>query len=233
MIKAIFFDLYHTLIHYHPQREGVFALSLARHGISTETGVLKHAIIAGDEFFYQENARKSLGQRTDTETHALWQEYHSIVLKGAGVTPSPELVDGIISDMRQTTFEKVLFSDVMPAFAVLSGCGLNIGLISNVDQDISPLLNKLGLSTYLGVVLTSKDAGVTKPNPHIFHEAIRRIGVDASDTLYVGDQYQIDVLGARGAGLRALLLDREDSYPDIAAVEKIKSLGELENIVTK
>lgn len=228
MIKAVFFDLYHTLIHYHPPREKVLAIGLSQRGIEAEESELKRAIIAGDEFFYQESARKGLGQRTAVEAHAMWQEYQAIVLRGVGITPNPELVDGLLSDMQRAPFERVLFGDVLPTLAVLDRRGLKLGLISNVDQEINPLLAKLGLSSYFVVVITSKDAGVTKPAPRIFHEALRRADVAAEDTLYVGDQYQLDVLGARGAGLQALLLDREDSYCRVAAEEKIRSLSELE-----
>ena len=229
MIKAVFFDLYHTLIHYYPRREQVLALSLDRRGIKAEMSELRRAIIVGDEFFYQENARNRVGRRTETEAHAFWLEYQSVVLKEAGITPNLELLEGIVADMQQAPFERVLFDDVLPALDLLVGRGFKLGLISNVDQDISPLLNKLGLSSYFAVVLTSKDVGVTKPDPRIFHEAVKRVGVETAETMYIGDQYQIDTLGALNAGLKALLLDRENSHPELAATEKINSLDELQN----
>jgi len=231
MIKAVFFDLYHTLIHFHPPREEVLAASLDRWGIANDIGDLKRAIVAGDEFFYQENASKNQRRRTEAEAHAFWREYYTVILKEAGIDPLPELVGGVLAGMQGATFERVLFSDVIPALSALSGYRLIMGVVSNVDQDISPLLEKLGLSPYLAVILTSRDVGVTKPEPHIFLEAVRRAGVAAADTLYVGDQYQIDVLGARGAGLRGLLLDRDLRHPEISAMEKINSLGELEKRV--
>jgi len=232
MIKAVFFDLYHTLIHYHPHREEVLALNLSRCGVNAKEVNLKRAIIAGDEFVYKESARKSLGKRTEAEMQALWQEYQAVVLSEAGITPTSELVTGLVADTRQTTFERVLFGDVLPALTTLADQGFKLGLISNVDQDIGPLLDKLGIGSYLEVVLTSKEAGAVKPEPRIFHEAIRRAEVAPADTLYVGDQYQLDVLGARGAGLKALLLDREDNYPEVAAAEKIRGLDELQDIIS-
>jgi putative hydrolase of the HAD superfamily len=228
MIKAVFFDLYHTLIHYHPPREEVLALNLSRRGIAAEVEWLRHAIVAGDEYYYQENAKKNLTRRTEEETRELWQKYQAVVLREAGIEPYPELVSGLLNDMQRATYERVLFSDVLPTLAGLSGRGLRLGLVSNVDQDITPLLDKLGLRPYLGVVLTSRDVGATKPEPRIFHEAVGRAGVEAASTLYIGDQYQIDVLGARGAGLKALLLDRENNCPEIPAADKIKSLHELD-----
>jgi len=183
MIKAIFFDLYHTLIHYHPAREEVLSRSLARRGINARASDLRRAIISGDEYFYRENARKGMSQRNEVETRAMWQEYESVVLKDAGIQPYPELVDALLLDMQKTPFERVLFSDVLPAFEALTGRGLQLGLVSNVDKDIKPLLDSLGLGPYLGVILTSKDAGATKPEPVIFHQAVKRAGVAAAEVL--------------------------------------------------
>ena len=227
MIKAVFFDLYHTLIHYHPPREDVLSQSLARRGINANSSGLRRSIIAGDEYFYRENARKGMSRRSEAETRAMWQEYEAVVLRDAGIEPDPGLIDQLLSDMQQAPFERVLFGDVMPALDALRRRGLRMGLVSNVDKDIKPLLDMLQLSPYLDVVLTSKDIGATKPDPRIFQEAVRRAGVAAPETLYVGDQYQIDVLGARGAGLKGLLLDRYGSYGEIPAEEKITSLEEL------
>ena len=227
MIKAVFFDLYQTLIHYHPPREEALSASLARHGIKVAAAGLRRPIIAGDEFFYRENARKMAGQRTEAETRAMWQQYQVVVLKAAGIEPKPELIAGLLADMQRTTFERVLFADVLPALKALSGNHLKIGLISNVDKDINPLLDELGLSSYFEVVITSRELAVTKPEPRIFREAVRRAGVAPAEAIYIGDQYEIDVLGARGAGLKALLLDRDDYRGDVAAGEKIKTLKEL------
>ncbi len=227
MIKAIFFDLYHTLIHYYPSREETLSKSLGQRCIQAKPEDLRRAIIAGDEYFYRENARKGLSQRNEAETRAMWQQYEAIVLKNAGIEPSKELIDHVLHDLQQVSFERVLFPDVLPAFSFFSTLGLPLGLVSNVDKDIKPLLDKLGLSPHLSVVLTSKDVGTTKPEPRIFHEAVRRAGVAAPDALYVGDQYEIDVLGARGAGLQGLLLDRYNSSPAVPAGEKIRNLEEL------
>ncbi len=227
MIKAVFFDLYQTLIHYHPPREEVLSESLARRDIKAPPAELRRPILAGDEFFYRENARKRAGQRTEAETRAMWWQYQTVVLKTAGIEPQPELVASLLADMQRTTFKRVLFADVLPAFKALSGNHLKLGLISNVDKDINPLLDELGLSPYFDVVLTSSEVAATKPEPRIFKEAVKRAGVAAAEAIYVGDQYEIDVMGARGAGLKALLLDRDDYRRDVAAEEKIKTLKEL------
>jgi putative hydrolase of the HAD superfamily len=227
MIEAVFFDLYHTLIRYEPPREQILSGTLASHGIDAGEQSLKTAIIAGDEYFYRENARKSLSRRSDAETSEMWLSYGKIVLEKAGIQPNRELVAGVLADMQRTKFERVLFSDVLPALGSLSSAGMTMGLISNIDKDIGPLLDDLGLTPFLKVVMTSKEAGATKPEPLIFLEAVKRSGKKADQVLFVGDQYEIDVAGARNAGLNALLLDRDNYYTGIPSEEKIKSLEEI------
>jgi putative hydrolase of the HAD superfamily len=212
MFKAVFFDLYHTLIEYAPPREETLAATLRRFGIELAPASLRRPIIAGDEYFYQEAAKKSLSQRTEVERHAFWATYQTIVLKEAGVVPAPELVSAILTDMKNARYDLILFDDVIPALTILESRGMTLGLISNVDRDVSPLLDKLSLGSRLKVKLTSCEVGFTKPDPAIFREAVRRSG---------------DVLGARAAGLRALLLDRHDYFKDVPDAEKLQSLREI------
>jgi putative hydrolase of the HAD superfamily len=227
MIKAVFFDLYHTLIEYAPPREETLAVALRRFGIKQTPANLRRSIIAGDEYFYQQAAQKSLSKRTETERHVFWATYQTIVLKEAGVEPKPELVSAILNDMNSTKYELILFDDVMPALTSLESRGIILGLVSNVDRDVSSLLDKLSIGSRLKIKLTSCEVGFTKPDPAIFLEAVRRSGMTGSETLYIGDQYQIDVLGARAAGLKALLLDRHDYFKEVPEAEKVHSLREI------
>lgn len=227
MIKAVFFDLYHTLIHYDPPREEALSAALGRQGISIAPKALRLPIVAGDEFFYQSNARKGMSQRSEEEKQELWASYEAVVLKEAGVEPRAELIRAILADMRQTKFNLVLFDDVVPVFTELAGRGLALGLVSNANKDASLLLDRLGITPWLRVSMTSEEAGASKPQPEIFHQAVRRAGMSNSEVLYIGDQYRVDVLGARGAGLQALLLDRGGYFEEVPAGEKIESLYQV------
>jgi putative hydrolase of the HAD superfamily len=77
--------------------------------------------------------------------------------------------------------------------------------------------------------VTSLDAGCNKPNPEIFWKALRRAGVKAAEAIYVGDQYQIDVLGASKAGMKGILLDRGGYFTDITDCPRIRRLTEIVN----
>ena len=77
------------------------------------------------------------------------------------------------------------------------------------------------------VRLTSKEAGVSKPNKGIFQKGAENMGISPGEALYVGDQWVVDVQGARRAGMQALLLDRGGYFEEIPESEKITSLVEI------
>jgi putative hydrolase of the HAD superfamily len=88
-------------------------------------------------------------------------------------------------------------------------------------------LDKLGLSSRLDIVVTSQDAGFTKPHPEIFRYAIKQAGVPPAETVYVGDQYQVDVVGSNDAGMKGILLDRDEYYRETLDCPRLRSLKEL------
>ena len=227
MIKAVFFDFYHTLVRYEPPREELQARALQEFGIEVSPEVFRRPIVIADEFIYQEITRTPLSQRSEKDKMALYARYQGILLKEAGIEANEQLILGLLGKMRQFDMKLVLFDDVMPVLADFKGRGLILGLISNVDRDIAPLLNELGLTSLLQVVVTSQDVGFNKPQPEIFREALKQAGVQAAEAIYIGDQYQIDVIGAKKAGMEGVLLDRGGYFAEINDCPRIQSLTQL------
>jgi putative hydrolase of the HAD superfamily len=121
----------------------------------------------------------------------------------------------------------VLFDDVIPTLTQLKERDLVLGLISNVDRDITPLYQGLGLAKWLGVVVTSQEVGFNKPDPQIFRAALRKAKLRPIEALYVGDQPQIDVAGANGAGMLGILIDRKGLFNDASLSPRISSLTQI------
>ena len=96
-----------------------------------------------------------------------------------------------------------------------------------MDRDITPLYQQLGLPNWLQLIVTSQEVGFTKPHPKIFQAAIKRAGVKPSEAIYVGDQYQYDIVGANEAGMRGILLDRSDLFEEITDSPRIRSLSQV------
>jgi HAD superfamily hydrolase (TIGR01549 family) len=227
MTKAVFFDLYQTLVWHDPPPEEVQKKVLKEFGIDVTLEAVHHAMVIADAFIYQEHARSPLSKRAAEEKMALYTQYQGILLREAGIDASNQLIVGTLSRMQQFEFRHVLFDDVVPALTRLKDLGLILGLISNVERDMSLLYEELGLAKLLQVVVTSQDTGLCKPRPEIFQQALRQSQVEASEAVYVGDQYQIDVVGANEAGMKGVLLDRRDEFGEVADCPRIQSLTDL------
>src|SRR5262249_56191413 len=89
-----------------------------------------------------------------------------------------------------------------------------------------------GLADKFDHVLDSADEGVEKPDPRFFDIAVQRSGATKETTIHVGDLYYVDVMGARGAGLRGVLLDEANLRPD-ADCPRVRSLDELVRDIAK
>jgi len=95
----------------------------------------------------------------------------------------------------------------------LRAAGLRLGIVSNSDGRVEQALAAAGLLDYFDVVIDSSLVGIEKPDPGIFLAALDALGVAPEEALYVGDLYEVDVLGARAAGMEAVLLSSCGSQP--------------------
>jgi putative hydrolase of the HAD superfamily len=227
MIKAIFFDLYNTLVRYEPPREELEARALHDFGVEVTAEALGDPMQNADEFMYREIAVCPLSARSREEKMSLYAQYQEMLLGEAGIKHDKKMVLALLGLMQQTRMDMVLYEDVKPSLDILEKRGLVLGLISNIEQDIKPTLAHLGLSSQLRVVVTSLEAGSNKPGPEIFRYALRQAALQPGEVVYIGDQYQVDVVGARGAGMKAILLDRAGRHEDITDCPRISSLAEL------
>jgi FMN hydrolase / 5-amino-6-(5-phospho-D-ribitylamino)uracil phosphatase len=119
-----------------------------------------------------------------------------------------------------------LYDDALPALAAMRRHGLKIGLLSNSSRDLVEFVRHHALAA--DAVLTSHSHGKTKPHDSIFHAILERLEVEPSETVMIGDTLEEDIEGARAVGMRAVLLDREQRYPDLdSRLSDLHSLPEL------
>ena len=92
------------------------------------------------------------------------------------------------------------------ALARLKAAGLLLGIVSNSEGRVEEALEAAGLRDYFDVVVDSGILGIEKPDPRIFQAALQALRVAPEEALYVGDLYEVDVLGAQAAGIEAVLV---------------------------
>lgn len=154
--------------------------------------------------------------------------YLKLLFEYAGVPAAR--IDDVNAVLWTLHAERNLWSGVdagtAPALGRLQAAGYGLGVVSNSDGRVAEALEAVGLAQFFGVVIDSKLVGYEKPDPRIFLPALASLGVTPAEALYVGDLYEVDVVGARRAGMAAVLLDPAGLHasrdvptaPDVAAV---------------
>jgi putative hydrolase of the HAD superfamily len=120
--------------------------------------------------------------------------------------------------------------DVLPSLRALRRFDLQLVIVSNANGTIAKLAERIGLTECVGCVLDSQVEKVEKPDPRFFEIAMARSGADRDTTIHVGDLYEVDVVGARAAGIVPVLLDAAGLYPEADCI-RIQSLSELVDLV--
>ena len=143
---------------------------------------------------------------------------------------------GWTSDQLDATFAGYLqryeaawraFPDVGEALDMLAARGVRVGILTNgAAEQQRGKLAALGLADRFEFVLTSEDLGISKPHLESYLAACRRFRLEPARVLHVGDQPDLDVKAPREAGLRALLIDREDKYDGPEALRSLRELSD-------
>ena len=126
-----------------------------------------------------------------------------VLADAAGVDPALALA-ALMASLR---FEA--FADAPPALRRLRGRGLRLVVVSNWDCSLSEVLERVGLRELVDEVVTSAVVGAAKPAAAIFEAGLAAARCAPGQAVHVGDSVAADVEGARAAGVRALLLDRD------------------------
>ena len=227
MIKAVFFDFYNTLATHHPPREEAWVNACRELGINLEAKTLFNSLPAADMYWRNEESRSPIDKRTTEEKIDFYAEYATRILHEAGVEVSREIALQILAKLREHKWEFKAYDDTLPTLKELKNRDLIIGLVSNVVQDMEPTYTELGLQPYLDFKVTSSEVGYDKPRPEIFTAALKKAQVKPEESIFVGDQYHLDIVGAQGVGMKGVLIDRNNYSPEVTDCPRISSLTEI------
>ena len=227
MIKAVFFDFYHTL--------GVWRESLRprlqritdRYGceIDWERYATARGNLYADASGSDPTAYTLLGTMQE-----IIESYCKFV-EAVGVQEHVEQVAWELLQSEHSFFAAsaaTLYDDTVPTLQHLRDAGFKLAIISNWDTPLDPLTERLGIAHYFDMIVASHDTRVlsAKPDLHIFNYTLAAVGVSAEEAVHVGDTYEADILGARNAGIRPILIDRDNTQTG-KWDETIQSLAEL------
>lgn len=208
MLQAVFFDAVGTLLHLaRPVGESYREIA-ARHGAHLDAGALDRAF--REAFSRAPKRAPTNGPRPDDDK-GWWR-----ALVG-GI-----LAEALPADRRVGFDEEAYFEELYAHFAApgvwaaypetretlreLKARGLALGVISNFDRRLYPVLDSLGLTEFFSGIIISSEVGVEKPDPLIFHRALDLLQVPAADALHVGDEAAD--WAAANVGMRVFKLER-------------------------
>ena len=197
-----------------------------QHGIVVSSSALRLAESAVK--FGMDDARRVTG----TSDADRGSQIFNGVLDMAGV-PRSQAREAALTELYAYHTEHNLWedvpTDVKPALRRLRACGLTLAVVSNANGTVGKAFARAGLRECFDAIADSGVEGVEKPDPRFFDIVLQRTRSRAETTLHVGDLYHVDVVGARRAGLGALLYDPDDLYGAFD-VTRVRSLDELAGI---
>ena len=216
-IRAITFDIGGTLIEPWPSVGQVYADVAARFGVN--------GIAAG---WLTENFRRAWKAQVAFDYSR--ESWFAIVRQTFGEHVAklpPEFFPAVFSRFADAEVWRI-YDDVWPTLEMLAVRGIKLGVISNWDDRLRPLLQNLQLPRHFASIVVSCEAGATKPDRRLFAEAARQLGVAPGELLHVGDSFEMDVLGAEGLGAMGLQIVR---YKPLTDARQVRALTDICRLV--
>jgi putative hydrolase of the HAD superfamily len=228
MIRAVTFDVTHTLIHC-PRLGEIYSDVLGRHGVRVppdEAGRLVRLV-------WQEMACVADPARDRFTSHpegppGWWKRFLERLCEHLGAPPPSRFAAAELFARFARAESWEVYPDVRETLDALRGQGLKLAVVSNWDHRLPELLDRLALARRFDALVYSSDVGVEKPDPRIFESALRQLDVPAGAALHVGDGRLEDVEGAQAVGMRALHLTRgrgAGDLRDLAALPDLLARG--------
>jgi HAD superfamily hydrolase (TIGR01509 family) len=212
---AIFFDVGNTLLF--PNRKRILA-PLDQRGVAPRLEEW-HAIERRTKTEFDADMQKD-----GAADHGFWSLFYSHLLNQPATEDEP--LHQALVDATRTSAN---WDDIRPGTRE----GLQriarryrIGVISNADGRSADVLERCGIADCFLNITDSGLVGYEKPHPAIFEAALKQMGVRPEESLYVGDVYSVDYLGATRAGMQAVLFDVAGAYRE-AGLARVESLEEL------
>jgi putative hydrolase of the HAD superfamily len=217
-LKAVFFDLGGTLIKTADVPE-IFRRILWAYGVKADPSLILEAQKANEKELDIESGVIESGM-------AFWNSWNLAIIKRLGVERDARFLAEKITELWWDYADLQFHPDVVDTLTQLRAKRVKTGIVTNsLKEDYERALQRLGATSHFDVAVGVDSCSSAKPDRKIFLHAIERLQLKPSDVLFVGDSVEKDYEGAKRAGLKPLLIDRERKAPE--DVKSIKSLAEV------
>jgi HAD superfamily hydrolase (TIGR01509 family) len=166
------------------------------------------------------------GQMEGRVDHSFWWTFHTHLLQQLNAMDEAIRDTLVLNTQNSANWDQILpgTHEVLERLKQQ----YSIAVISNSDGKIDAVLRGCGIMDCFACITDSGIVGHEKPHPAIFEAALHQMGADPADSLYVGDLYSVDYVGATNAGMQAVLFDVAGTYRE-RELPRVESLAALEN----
>ncbi len=232
-IKTILFDFDGTLCHHLPSGGEVFAEYVIGLGLNVTAEDRRRAAV-WEHYYFASSPEIQADLEKYSGEEDFWFHFAHRRLAALGCAPDlvPEFGPKVSAYMRENYNPETWIPDethtVIPR---LREAGYILGVVSNRDNPYQDEIDSLGMGDYFHFSLAAGEVKSWKPDTGIFEHAVKMAKGSPEETLYVGDNYFADVVGARRAGLQPVLYDLKGLFHE-PGCPVIASFDELEGVVS-
>lgn len=223
-VRAISFDINGTLIH-SPRLGEVYAQILGRHGIEVGSHEAFDTVRrVWEEFSCRREPGRDLFASHPQGSRGFWYEFIDRVCQVLGREPASRFAKAELFQAFTGPDPWEVFEEVPEVLAALQAKGTRMVVVSNWDDRLPVLLERLGLSRFFEAIVFSAGVGVEKPFSAIFLQALEDLSLSPQEVVHIGDRLREDVEGARGVGMQSIHLTRESDKGDLRDLRPLVEL---------
>lgn len=210
--QVIFLDAVGTLFTVKGSVGEVYGQLASQHGVETDTHALNSAFFQAFSTAVPMAFPNASAEQIPQLEYQWWETIAIETFKTVGVFQQfsdfsqffAQLYDYFTTD--QPWF---VYPDVLPMLQKWQNQGIELGVVSNFDSRLYPVLDVLNLAPFFKSVTISTTVGSAKPNSEIFQVALQKHHCSSEDVLHIGDSVSADYHGAKQVGIQAMIVNRE------------------------
>lgn len=233
-VDTILFDLDGTLRHNRPSFVQAFYDYAVSLGVPDGVERRRKAARWAHYYWAQSAELEQDSKQFDFDEEPYWVHYahRSLIAFDCTADCASDLAPEVQRYMRhEHNSEDYVPDDVPKTLRRLKNANYRLGLLSNRSRPCQEYLEEIGLAEFFELALVAGEVNSWKPDPEIFNQAILRLEAKPERTIYIGDNYYADIVGAKNAALIPLLIDPDDVFPDADCLV-VKSIGDLPQLLS-